>query len=121
MTASQTTRILREPLPTSKRADHFSLPRRRTSYLRCQRLFPVNIITDKNDLRDAQVFTQKELMRASFLSNPLATEEDFERLWPRLFDEMLCLQAHDVHRQVMDALIAQLDQEERQQEEEGKK
>ena len=72
------------------------------------------IITDKDDLRDVQVFTQKELMRASFLSNPLAIEEDFERLWPRLFDEMLCLQAHDVHRQVMDTLIAQLDREERQ-------
>ncbi|HVF86817.1 MAG TPA: hypothetical protein VM866_04475 [Pyrinomonadaceae bacterium] len=72
------------------------------------------IITDTDDLRAVQIFTQKELMRASFLSNPLATEEDFERLWPRLFDEMLCLQAHDVHRQVMDALIAQLDREERQ-------
>ena len=71
------------------------------------------IITDREDLRDVQVFTQKELMRASFLSNPLAAEEDFERLWPKLFDEMLCLQAHEVHRQVMDALIAQLDQEER--------
>ncbi|MDQ3252945.1 MAG: hypothetical protein M3R15_03395 [Acidobacteriota bacterium] len=70
------------------------------------------IITDQDDLRDVQVFTQKELMRASFLSNPFATEEDFERLWPKLFDEMLCLQAHDVHRQVMDALIARLDQEE---------
>ncbi len=72
------------------------------------------IITDTDDLRAVQIFTQKELMRASFLSNHLATEEDFERLWPRLFDEMLCLQAHDVHRQVMDALIAQLDKEERQ-------
>ncbi len=72
------------------------------------------IITDKDDLRDAQVFTQKELMRAAFLSNIMATEEDFERLWPRLFDEMLCLQAHEVHRQVMDALAAQLDQEEKQ-------
>jgi len=72
------------------------------------------IITDTDDLRAVQIFTQKELMRASFLSNHLATEEDFERLWPRLLDEMLCLQAHDVHRQVMDALIAQLDKEERQ-------
>jgi hypothetical protein len=70
------------------------------------------IITDKDDLRDVQIFTQKELMRISFLSNPLATEEDFERLWPKLLDEMLCIQAHEVHRQVMDALIAQLDQEE---------
>lgn len=74
------------------------------------------IITDQDDLRDVQTFTQKELMRASFLSNPLATGEDFERLWPKLFDEMLCLQAHEVHRQVMEALINQLDQEERQQE-----
>ena len=72
------------------------------------------IITDKDDLRDVQIFTQKELMRASFLSNPLAIEEDFERLWPKLFDEMLCIQAHEVHAQVMDALIAQLDEEESQ-------
>ncbi len=72
------------------------------------------IITDKDDLRYAQVFTQKELIRAAFLTNIMATEEDFERLWPRLFDEMLCLEAHDVHRQVMDTLAAQLDQEERQ-------
>lgn len=71
------------------------------------------IITDKDDLRDVHVFTQRELMRAAFLSNPLAAEADFERLWPRLFDEMLCLQAHEVHRQVMEALLAQLDQEER--------
>jgi hypothetical protein len=69
------------------------------------------IIEDKDDLRDLQIFTQKELMRASFLSNPLATEEAFERLWPKLFDEMLSIHAHDVHRQVMDALIAQLDRE----------
>jgi hypothetical protein len=70
------------------------------------------IITDKDDLRDVQIFTQKELLRASFLLSPLATEADFERLWPKLFDEMLCMQAHEVHRQVMDALIARLDQEE---------
>ena len=69
------------------------------------------IVTDKDDLREVHIFTQKELMRASFLSNGLATEEDFERLWPKLFDEMLCIQAHEVHRQVMDALIDQLDQE----------
>ncbi len=74
------------------------------------------IITDKDDLREVHIFTQKELMRAAFLSNRLATEEDFERLWPKLFDEMLCIEAHEVHRQVMDALIDQLDQEDGQRE-----
>jgi hypothetical protein len=73
-----------------------------------------SIVTDRDDLRDVQIFTQQELMRAAFLSNPLATEEDFERLWPKLFDEMLSLQAHDVHRQVMDALINELDREAQQ-------
>ena len=74
----------------------------------------LKLVADEDDVRDVQVFTQKELMRASFLSNHLATNEDFERLWPKLLDEMLCIQAHEVHRRVMDALIEQLDQEERQ-------
>lgn len=54
----------------------------------------------------------KEQMRASFMTHELATEADFERLWLRLRDDMLCENAASVYLQVMDALAEEFDDEE---------
>lgn len=62
----------------------------------------------RNEVRE-EVF--KEQMRASFMTHELATEEDFERLWPRLRDDVLCENAASVYLQVMDALAEELDDE----------
>ena len=53
----------------------------------------------------------KEQIRGAFLTHTLATEADFERLWPRLRDDALCEQAMEVYFQVMDALAEELDDE----------
>jgi hypothetical protein len=46
----------------------------------------------------------KRQMRAAFLTHALATEEDFERLWPRLRDDALCEHATNVYFQLVDAV-----------------
>jgi hypothetical protein len=51
----------------------------------------------------------KEQMRAAFLTNPLATPADFERLWPRLRDNDLCDHAVLTYGQVMEALSRDVD------------
>lgn len=61
-------------------------------------------ITGGAERRAAHMEIHKEMMRAAFLSNDLASEEDFERLWPRLRDDALCDHAEDVYMQVMAAL-----------------
>lgn len=54
----------------------------------------------------------REQLRAAFLTHSIATEEDFERLWPRLRDDLLCEHATTVYLQVMDAVAEDLDDEE---------
>jgi len=68
-------------------------------------------ITDEKELRAAQLQIHKEMMREAFLSNSFATEEDFERLWPRLRDDELCEHAQDIYMQVMEALTDELGDE----------
>ena len=46
----------------------------------------------------------KRQMRAAFLTHAMATEEDFERLWPRLRDDALCEHATNVYFQLVDAV-----------------
>ncbi len=43
-------------------------------------------------------------MRAAFLTHAFATEEDFERLWPRMRDDALCEHATNVYFQLVDAV-----------------
>ncbi len=50
----------------------------------------------------------KEQIRAAFLTHELASDADFERLWPRLRDDILCENAASVYLQVMDALAEEL-------------
>jgi hypothetical protein len=72
-------------------------------------------ITDVDELRDAEINTYKELMRVAFLSNPAATEDDFERLWPRLREDALCSYANVAHARALQAVTEALDRELRQQ------
>jgi hypothetical protein len=46
----------------------------------------------------------KRQMRAAFLTHAVATEDDFERLWPRLRDDALCEHATNVYFQLVDAV-----------------
>jgi hypothetical protein len=50
----------------------------------------------------------KELILVAFLSHPEATEEDFERLWPRLRDDELCNHANNVYRQTRETIKIEL-------------
>lgn len=61
---------------------------------------------ERNEVRE-EIF--KEQMRASFMTHELATEADFNRLWPRLRDDILCENAASVYLQVMDALAEEFD------------
>lgn len=54
----------------------------------------------------------REQMRAAFLTHSIATAGDFDRLWPRLRDDLLCEHAATVYLQVMDAVAEDLDDEE---------
>ena len=60
------------------------------------------------ETRAAAIKTHKALLRAAFLTNELATEEDFERLWPRLLDDYLVEHAYEVFTQAMEALQDEL-------------
>lgn len=53
----------------------------------------------------------REQMRAAFMTHELATEDDFERLWPRLRDDLLCENAASVYLQVIDAIAEELGDE----------
>jgi hypothetical protein len=64
----------------------------------------------EGERRAADVEVYKAQMRAAFLSNPLATEQDFERLWPRLRDDSLCEHAVLTYGQVMAALSRDVDE-----------
>lgn len=72
-------------------------------------------ITDVDELRAAEISTERELMRIAFLSNTSATEDDFERLWPRLRDDALCSYANTTHARALQAVAEALDRELRQQ------
>ena len=63
-----------------------------------------------DERRAADMEIYKAQMRAAFLTNPLATAEDFERLWPRLRDDDLCEHAVLTYGQVMGALSQDVDE-----------
>jgi len=60
-------------------------------------------ITDE-ERRAAVEAIMRQQMRAAFLTHAVATEEDFERLWPRLRDDALCEHATNVYFQLVDAV-----------------
>ncbi len=50
----------------------------------------------------------KEQLRRACLTHSIATEADFERLWPRLRDDAICDHTMTVYLQVIDALTEEL-------------
>ena len=64
----------------------------------------ISEIEGEAERREAHISNTKEFHRAAFLTHPEATEEDFERLWPRMFDDLLCEHASIVYMQTMGAL-----------------
>ncbi len=69
------------------------------------------LITDPDELRDAEISAERDLMRLAFLSNTAATEDDFERLWPRLRDDALCSYSNTTHARALQAVTEALDRE----------
>ena len=53
----------------------------------------------------------KEQLRRACLTHSIATEADFERLWPRLRDDAICDHTMTVYFQVVDALAEEFDDE----------
>ncbi|MEJ7711726.1 MAG: hypothetical protein WKF84_18135 [Pyrinomonadaceae bacterium] len=66
--------------------------------------------TEQSDINEEErVAVRNEVLlrnrfEAAFLTHELASDADFERLWPRLRDDILCENAASVYLQVMDAL-----------------
>ena len=61
--------------------------------------------------RAAEEGVFKEQLRRACLTHPTATEEDFERLWPRLRDDAICDHTMTVYFQVVGALVEELGNE----------
>lgn len=55
-------------------------------------------------LREAMTEIHKDMMREAFLVNSLTTEEDFERLWPRILDDYFCETAGTNYKIILEAL-----------------
>jgi hypothetical protein len=73
------------------------------------RLMSERLKVEESDLgeegrRAAVEGIMRRQMRAAFLTHTIATEEDFERLWPRLRDDALCEHATNVYFQLVDAV-----------------
>jgi hypothetical protein len=58
-----------------------------------------------DQLRKIRIAALKAMLRETFLTNPLATEKDFNRLWPRMFDESLIEYAHNTQFEIMEKLV----------------
>jgi hypothetical protein len=61
------------------------------------------------ELRNIRIAGLKAMMRATFLTNPLATEADFERLWPRMFDDALVEYTQTTQYEVMEQIVENVD------------
>ncbi|MGH9942480.1 MAG: hypothetical protein ACRD9R_09020 [Pyrinomonadaceae bacterium] len=51
---------------------------------------------DPGEQRAAAQRVFRQVLRAAFMSHYAATEEDFDRCWPKLRDDLLCEHAKDV-------------------------
>src|SRR6266850_3191861 len=60
---------------------------------------------DATELRNIRIAGLKAMMRATFLTNPLATEADFERLWPQMFDDALIEYTQTTQYEVMEQIV----------------
>ena len=66
-------------------------------------------ITDEEKLRAARMEIYQQMMREAFLTNDLATEKDFARLWPRLRDDFLCGYAQSMYLRALDDLADEME------------
>ena len=66
-------------------------------------------ITDEEKLRAAHMEIYRQMMREAFLTNDLATEKDFARLWPRLRDDFLCGYAQSMYLRAMEDLSDEIE------------
>jgi len=78
------------------------------------RLMRERLELEESDIGEAERRTAveeilKRQMRAAFLTHAVATEADFERLWPRLRDDALCEHATNVYFQLVDAVAGDED------------
>jgi hypothetical protein len=64
---------------------------------------------DEEERRAAVERIFKQQLRAAFLTHAIATEADFDRLWPRLRDDALCDHANSVYYQVIDAIAEDIE------------
>jgi hypothetical protein len=62
-----------------------------------------------DELRNIRIAGLKAMMRATFLTNPLATEADFDRLWPRMFDDALVEYTQTTQYEVMEQIVENVD------------
>ena len=67
---------------------------------------------DATELRNIRIAGLKAMMRATFLTNPLATEADFERLWPQMFDDALIEYTQTTQYEVMEQIVENVDGDE---------
>jgi hypothetical protein len=65
-----------------------------------------------DEVRKIRIDGMKRMMKAAFMTNTLATEKDFERLWPRIFDDMLIEFTRDTQMEAMSRLLGDLDDDE---------
>jgi hypothetical protein len=65
-----------------------------------------------DEVRKIRIDGMKRMMKAAFMTNTLATEKDFERLWPRIFDDMLIEFTRDTQMEAMSRLLGDLEDDE---------
>src|SRR4051794_28777947 len=65
---------------------------------------------DTEKMRKLSMASTKAMVKAAFMSNNLASEKDFTRLWPRILDEMLVEHARNVHYAVTPRLRVHMDE-----------
>ena len=66
---------------------------------------------DPDELRKIRIAGLKAITRATFLSNPIATEEDFKRLWPRILDDSLVEYTETTQYEIMEQLVESAEEE----------
>src|SRR5258705_11710588 len=60
---------------------------------------------DPDELRTIRIAGLKAMMRATFLTNPLATDADLQRLWPQTFDDALNEYTQTTQYEVMEQIV----------------
>jgi hypothetical protein len=65
-----------------------------------------------DERRQARLDSHKAMMKAAFMTNEIATEADFDRLWPRLFDDGLIEYAKTAYMEAMERILEDMEDDE---------